>query len=177
MSTPGQDLRPGFTAHMVAGGVRQFTARGDQPLASQLLLDAVRALPGTLGLVIVDLCEPPREWIGGNLTRVQVLEGLLALRDLLGQGAMDVAVFSSGEGVEIFLDRSGVLEIRTGGSWEPRARSLLESRGFRWVSTFPDSPAENVRPATPLTRERIAAVSEFLDLRATSASYASRARP
>jgi hypothetical protein len=171
MSTSGLKLRPGFTAQIVTGGVRQFCARGDQPLVFLGLMDCVRALPGPLGIVIVDLGESPREWVGNSLSRVQILEGLLALRDLLGQGAMDVAVFSSEEGVELFLDRSGTLEIRTGGWWEPRARSLLEGRGFRWVSSLAPTWSTAPVPLTPEARERINAVCAFLDMRATIASY------
>jgi hypothetical protein len=170
----GLDPRPGFTAQLVAGGVRQFTARADQPLISLLFLDCIRALPGSLGMVIVDLGEMPQEWVGGGLSRFQVLEGLLALRDLLGKPGMDVAVFSPSEGVEVFLDRSGSLEIRTGGSWEPRARSLLEHREFRWVSRLGPIAAVDAVPVAEETHQRIAAVSAFLNLRATGVTFGAR---
>ncbi|HET9234971.1 MAG TPA: hypothetical protein VFP10_12595, partial [Candidatus Eisenbacteria bacterium] len=128
------DLRPTFTSILVAGGVRQFSIRAEHPQITQLLLDAVRALPGPLGVAIVELGEPTREWVGTGASRPEVLEAILAMRDLLGRGSLDVAVFSGHEGVEIYLDRAGILELRVQGSWEPRARSLLETGGFMWTA-------------------------------------------
>jgi hypothetical protein len=167
------DLRPSFTSQIAAGGLRQFSARGEHPIVTQLFLDAVRAIPGSLGVVIVELGETPREWVGTGSSRPEVLESVLALRDLLGRGALDLAVFSSVEGVEIYLDRAGILEIRTGGSWEPRARSLLENRGFRWTARL--TPAWNP-PAVllPEARERLVAVTRFLGLRVATAPYRAR---
>jgi hypothetical protein len=174
MSTPGTEPHPGFTAQIVTGGVRQFCARGGQSLIFMSLMDCVRALPGPLGVVMVELGDTPRESVGNGITRGQILEGLLALRDLFGQGALDVAVFSSEEGVELYLDRSGTLEIRTGGWWEPRARSLLEARGFRWVSDLAPQWSTSPVPLTLEARERVAAVCAFLDLRVSSAVYGDR---
>ena len=128
------ELRPTFTSVLAAGGVRQFSIRAEHPQITQLLLDAVRALPGPLGVAIVDLGEPTREWAGTGASRAEVLEAILAMRDLLGRGSLDVAVFSGHEGVEIYLDRAGILELRVQSSWEPRARSLLESGGFMWAA-------------------------------------------
>jgi hypothetical protein len=114
-----------------SGGLRHVTARGSRIQVTQILLDGLCAVPGPWGLVVVELGNRPREWVARSLPRSRVLEGLVTLRDLLADGGMDVAVFSADHGIEIFLDRWGVLEIRTGGWWEPRMRALLESRGFR----------------------------------------------
>jgi len=161
-----------FTSMLMAGGVRQFSARGDHPRVTQLLLDAVRAIPGSLGVALVELGESPREWVGTGVSRGEVLESVLALRDLLGRGSLDLAVFSSHEGVEIYLDRTGLLEIRTSGTWEPRARSLLEAQHFTWAPRLPE--ALNPGPTNAAARERIQAVAEFLTLRLAPAPYRAR---
>ena len=161
-----------FTSVLMAGGVRQFSARGEHPRVTQLLLDAVRAIPGSLGVAIVEIGDSPREWVGSGVSRAEVLESVLALRDLLGRGSLDLAVFSSHEGVEIYLDRTGLLEIRTGGTWEPRARSLLESQHFIWAPRLPE--ALSSVPANAAGRERIQAVAEFLTLRLAPAPYRAR---
>ena len=161
-----------FTSMLLAGGVRQFSARGEHPRVTQLLLDAVRAIPGTLGVAIVELGESPREWVGTGVARAEVLESVLALRDLLGRGTLDLAVFSSHEGVEIYLDRTGLLEIRTGGTWEPRARSLLEAQHFVWAPRLPEALGHE--PANVAARDRIGAVAEFLALRLAPAPYRAR---
>jgi hypothetical protein len=161
-----------FTSMLMAGGVRQFSARGEHPQVTQLLLDAVRAIPGSFGVAIVELGESPREWVGTGVLRAEALEGILALRDLLGRGSLDLAVFSSSEGVEIYLDRTGLLEIRTSGTWEPRARSLLEAQRFTWAPRLPDGLSSG--PANAVARERIAAVAEFLTLRIAPAPYRAR---
>jgi hypothetical protein len=98
-------------------------------------------------VVVVELGAETREWVARSIPRARVLEGLLSLRDLLGAGAMDVAVFSPEHGIEIFLDRWGSLEIRTGGWWEPRFRTLLEERGFRLAGgRLPAVEARSERP-------------------------------
>ena len=167
------DLRPTFTSILVAGGVRQFSIRAEHPQITQLLLDAVRALPGPLGVAIVDLGEPAREWVGTGASRAEVLEAILAMRDLLGRGSLDIAVFSGHEGVEIYLDRAGLLEFRVQSSWEPRARSLLETGGFMWAARLTPAWA----PAGTLTmeaRERVSAVAAFLELRVAPTPYRAR---
>jgi hypothetical protein len=161
-----------FTSMLMAGGVRQFSARGEHPRVTQLLLDAVRAIPGSFGVAIVELGDSPREWVGTGVLRGEALEAILALRDLLGRGSMDLAVFSSSEGVEIYLDRTGLLEMRTGGTWEPRARSLLDAQHFTWAPRLPEALSSG--PANAASRDRIAAVAEFLTLRVAPAPYRAR---
>jgi hypothetical protein len=158
-----------FTSLLMPGGVRQFSARGEHPRLTQLLLDAVRAISGSLGVAIVELGESPREWVGSGVSRAEALEAILALRDLLGRGSLDLAIFSSTEGVEIYLDRRGLLEIRTGGTWEPRARSLLMAQKFVWAPKLP--PPAYPEVPNPGARDRIGAVAEFLGLRVTPAPY------
>jgi hypothetical protein len=172
MMDPTVNRQACFTSILAAGGVRQFSARGEHPRVTQLLLDAVRVLPGGLGIAIVELGESPREWVGTGVSRGELLEAILALRDLLGHGALDLAVFSSSEGVEIYLDRGGLLEIRASNSWEPRARSLLEAQHFVWAPRLPD--AWSPSPTSPAARDRIAAVAEFLALRIAPAPYRAR---
>ena len=161
-----------FTSMLMSGGVRQFSARGEHPRVTQLLLDAIRSIPGTLGVAIVELGDSPREWVGTGVSRAEVLEGMLALRDLLGRGSLDFAAFSSSEGVEIYLDHTGLLEIRTGGTWEPRARSLLEAQKFVWAPRLPEALSSG--PVNAAARDRIAAVAEFLALRVAPAPYRAR---
>ena len=167
------DVRPTFTSVLAAGGVRQFSIRAEHPQITQLLFDAVRALPGPLGVAIVELGEPTREWVGTGASRAEVLEAILALRDILGRGSLDVAVFSGHEGVEIYLDRTGILELRVQGSWEPRARSLLETGGFMWAARL--APAWMPSGTLSLeARERVSAVAAFLELRVAPAPYRAR---
>jgi len=161
-----------FTSMLMSGGVRQFSARGEHPRVTQLLVDAIRAIPGTLGVAIVELGDSPREWVGTGVSRGEVLEGMLALRDLLGRGSFDFAAFSSSEGVEIYLDRTGLLEIRTSGTWEPRARSLLEAQKFVWAPRLPEALSSG--PVNATARDRIQAVAEFLALRVAPAPYRAR---
>lgn len=123
-----------YAAHLEESGARFLMARGDHPSVTQALLDGVRCLTGTVGFVIVETTPTPREWLVTSIPRTRVLEGLLSVRDLLGRGHLDVAIFSRKLEVELFLDRLGTLEIRTGSWLEPRLRGVLESRGFNRVS-------------------------------------------
>jgi hypothetical protein len=82
-------------------------------------------------MVLVEVKPTPREWIVTSVPRPRILESLLSIRDLLGQGYIDLAVFSQRHGVEVFLDRLGTLEIRSGAWFEPRLRALFESQGFQ----------------------------------------------
>ena len=125
-------------------------------------------------MVLVDVGGPPREWATPSVPRPAVQEGLLSLRDLLGNGLLDIAVFSSREGVEVYLDRFGTLEIRIGSWDEPRLRSLLERKGFRRVarlSVLPPSPGGMTR-WTPENRQRFDVAQEFLAVEAASVSEA-----
>jgi hypothetical protein len=154
-----------YTTQATGSGLRQIEARGERFQVTQVLLDGIRSVPGPWGVVLVELGPQPREWVARSLPRARVLEGLLSLRDLLAAGTMDVAVFSSERGIEIFLDRRGELEIRTGAWWEPRFRGLLEKHGFRAAGgQFPaagSSPARRERSADPA---RVARVCGYLGL-------------
>ena len=120
-----------YSVRTEESGLRFIRARGGQPRITSVLLEAVRAMPGNHGMVLVELRPSPREWIVTSVSRPRVLESLLSIRDLLGQGHIDLAVFSRRHGVEVFLDRFGTLEIRSGAWFEPRLRALFESRGFQ----------------------------------------------
>ena len=97
-------------------------------------------LPGELGLVVVEVHDRPREWTATAVERASVLEMLVGMRDLLGRGGLDVAVFSPDEGVEVFLDRFATLEIRCGEWNEPRFRGMLEGLGFSFDERVPSLP-------------------------------------
>jgi hypothetical protein len=144
--------------------IRFLTARGDQPRITQVFLEAVQELSGPLGLVIVEV-QRVREWVVSEVPRSRVLAGLVSLRDLLGQGPIDVAVFSTPMAMEIFLDRWGNLEVRAGTWIEPRLRAILGHHGFREVphlSTLPSQPA----PSMPshVYRDRLLAVARDLGI-------------
>ena len=130
-------LSPKFTVDATNGDICHVTARGDQAWITQALLDAIRSLSSPLGVVFVVVEESSTEWIASPVRRQKVLEGLVTIRDLLGTGGVDLAVFSSTEGIEIFLDRSGTLEFRYEPWWEPRLRSILGEQGFRLVPRLP----------------------------------------
>ena len=121
---------PRYSVRAEGAQLRRFTARGDQPHLTQVLLETARSLAGSLGMVLVEVHGRPREWTAANLDRSLLLQGLMGLRDLLGRGGLDMALFSADEAVEVFLDRFATLEIRCGGWHEPRFRGLLEAQGF-----------------------------------------------
>jgi len=128
------------------------------------MFEVLGGIKGPVGMVLVDLVEPPSEWAYPALPRPIVQESLLTLRDLLGVNLLDTAVFSSREGIEVYLDRFGTLEIRTGTWDEPRLRSLLVAKGFLAVprlSVLPP-PAPDPRTWTPELRTRLETVQEVL---------------
>jgi hypothetical protein len=144
--------------------LRFLTARADQPRITQVLLETVQELTGPLGLVIVEV-QRVREWVISSVPRPRVLAGLVCLRDLLGQGPIDVAVFSTPMGIEIFLDRWGNFEVRAGTWIEPRLRGILEHHGFREVSHLSTLPPQSA-PVMPahLYRDRLLAVAQDLGI-------------
>jgi len=138
--------RSRYAVHSEDALVRHITARGALPGSIQTVLDGIRYLPGPLGLVLVEVGPPPREWVASSLPQARVLEALMALRDVWGQGHVDLAVHSRRHGVEIFLDRYGTLEFRMESWLEPRIRSLLERRGFQKVTRLSVLPASAPTP-------------------------------
>lgn len=151
LRSPGRGRQPParprsrYAVHAEGDFVRHLTARGDLARSIQTLLDGIRCVPGPLGLVVVEVGPPAREWVTASLPSSRVLEALMALRDLWGQGNLDVAVHSRRHGMEAFLDRYGTLEFRTEAWLEPRIRSVLEHRGFQKVARLsalpPSAPA------------------------------------
>ncbi len=135
------------------------------------MVETVRALTGVFGVVLVEVHGPSREWSAQGLDRGRVLGALLQLRDLWGRGVVDLAVFSPTEGVELFLDRFGTLEIRTGTWNETRVKALLELEGFRPAGRLPTLPSPVADPASwdGDARERLARVRETLGLEAPAA--------
>ncbi len=163
-----EPARPSYSVRVGRDGLSHVIARGDQPQATQVLVEAVRAFTGPLGLILVEVHGRAREWAGENLDRTAVLAALLQARDLWGRGVADLALFYAGEGVEIYFDRFGLLEMRAGGWAEPRLRAILELQGFGEVSrlsSLPLPPKEVVAP-TPETLARLGAIREALGLAA-----------
>lgn len=167
-----EDERARYAVRPEGNNLRRFTARGDQPRLTQVLLDAARSLPGSLGLVLVEVHGRPREWTAVDMDRSRLLEGLFELRDLLGEGGIDMAVFSAEESVEVFLDRFATLEIRCGGWHEPRFRGLLEAQGFERLERLSSLPL-SYKGAPPWPEEaarRVEEVCARLGLEAVSES-------
>ncbi len=163
--TPARNDDPRYSVTASAEGLLWITARGDQPRVTQILLEAARDLPPPVGMVLVEVHGPTREWVGEPLPRAPVLDALLGLRDLWGRGLADVAVFSPGAGTEVFLDRFGTLEIRT-ASWRERPfRQLLDSHGFTATGRLSTLPVPGpVEEWTEDRRERFHGFRERLGL-------------
>jgi hypothetical protein len=133
---------------------------------TQILLEGITVVPGSLGIVIVEATPVAREWLAPTVKRSRILEALLSIRDLLGQGHLDIAVFSPRHGVEFFLDRFATLEIRTGSWLEPRFRAMLEAKEFRYVARLPVLPEDpRVAEWTEEDRVRVARAREALKCR------------
>lgn len=147
--------------------VRHLTARGDLAASIQTVLDGIRCVRGPLGLVVVEVGPPAREWVAQSLPSAQILEALMSLRDLWGQGNLDVAVHSRRHGLEIFLDRFGTLEFRMEGWLEPRIRSILEHRGFAKVARLSVVPPSVPPPAnwTEVHADRLRGLRSNLSMR------------
>lgn len=164
-SRPKSELAPEYCVRKEPYGLLHMTARGEHSLVTQAFIEAVRAARSPLGLVLVEAQGTHPEWAIPDLKRSAVLHALMTLRDLLGRGLLDAAVFSSQEGLEVYLDRFGMLEIRAGLWEEPRLRSLLEARGFRGVaglSVLPEAPPEETEWSTE-SRERYQSVQWMLE--------------
>ena len=158
--------RPRYSVSRQEDDVRFFTARGDHPRVTQILLEGIGVVPGSWGIVVVEVTPVAREWLAPSVSRPRVLEALLSIRDLLGQGHVDIAVFSPEHGVEFFLDRFATLEIRTGSWLEPRFRALLEAKEFRYESRLPVLPkAPRVAEWTEEDRLRLARARDALKCR------------
>ena len=109
----------------------------------------VSFLPSPLGVVMVDYAPQPREWSSKLLGRRRVLEQLMTVRDLLAESFVDVAVVCPALAVEVVLERSGVLEIRSGSWNESRITGVLEDSGLVAAPHLHDRPAV----AEPKTQE------------------------
>ena len=173
---PAAASPPGFSVERISNGGVRFAAAGEPVQVSQVLLDVLRILPGRVGLVVVEYREgpgyrrEPTEWIGASLERHRVLQALMSLRDLLGRSGFDVAVFSPSQGIEVFLDSLGGLEIRAEAWNEPRLLSILDHAGFRPEPSLSLSPAGPREPTlwTIEARHRLRRVRRSLGLAAGS---------
>lgn len=131
---------PRFHVHGEASGAWTLTARGDGIQVSQVGIEVVRFMSPPLGIAMVEYRDRPREWVAPSVERGRVLEAFVGLRDLLGCGGFDLAVFSPTETLELFIDRSGLMEIRTGSWNEPKLRSILTACGFLETLHVPTLP-------------------------------------
>lgn len=153
--------------------LRFFTVRGGHLAVTDALVQLLRGLPEPMGLVLVE-ADSGCEWAGSsNLKRGQVLEAVMVLRDVLGQGPLDFAAYSQDAGTEVYLDRWGTLEIRAGSWRESILCRFLENRGFKRVarlSVLPpvSAPAEDEDAedgeGLPVHAERLARVCSNLGL-------------
>ena len=133
---------------------------------NQAFLDMIRSLSGRPGVVWVEYAERPEEWAASEVALSTLLAAMVSVRDLLGREAMDMAVYSRNEGVEVFLDHLGELEVRSGSWNESRFRAVLERVGFRCAEDiFLPGTAEAVRePLDPAWRTRLAEARDMLGL-------------
>ncbi len=98
--------------------------------------------------------------------RPRCLAAMVSVRDLLGRGALDVAVHSRNEGVEVFLDHLGELDVRSGGWNERRFRDVFARLSF-FATEDPLAPCAgvgNAFPPDPDWQSRLAAAMETLGL-------------
>ena len=157
---------PSYAVSGGEDGVRTLAARGKRTLVGETFFQAATRLRGPLGLVLVEDHGAPREWTSADEGRAVILEALLQLRDLLGRGGMDVGLFSAVEGVELFLDRFGSLDVRCVSWRESEMRRILDGLGFRRVpriSVVP-SPDRDRTPWSPEDHSRFARVRNELGM-------------
>lgn len=157
---------PCYRVRTEPGGIVHFAARGDHPRITQAFLDVVRSLSGRPGVILVEYDERPTEWVASEVAPAALLAAMVSVRDLLGRGAIDVAVHSRNEGVEVFLDHLGELDVRSGSWNERRFRDVFTRLAF--FATEDPLPLRagvaNEFPADPDWRSRLAAAVETLGL-------------
>lgn len=149
----------------------EFIVRGPRPRVVSTLFSAIQGLSGTPGFALVELADAaPREWVTGAVPKAKLLAGLLGIRDLLGAGRLDIAVFSPSEAEELHLDRLGTLEVRAGDWRETSWTRTLVGQGYGVVEQLPalptDAPLPEPWPADGTTR--VQAVIADLDLESTA---------
>ena len=131
-----------YAMRRLSDGVGGFVVKGPQPDITGLVFSLLEDFGGPLGMVVVEHRDRSREWVARDLERGRVIQALMTLRDLLGRGVLDLALFSSTHALEVFLDQWGTLEIRTGVWNEPRIIATLEVAGFERVDHVSPVPAE-----------------------------------
>ncbi len=148
------------------GGIVRFAARGDHPRVTQAFFDVVRSLSGRPGVILVEYGERPVEWVASEVSPAALLAAMVSVRDLLGRGAVDVAVHSRNEGIEVFLDHLGELDVRS-GSWNERRFHEVFTR-LAFFATEDPLPSRADRgtafPPDPDWQSRLAAAVESLGL-------------
>ena len=144
----------------------EFVVRGPVPRVVSLFFNAVQSLSGTPGLALVQLTEPPREWVTGAVSKPALLRGLLEIRDLLGTRHLDAAVFSPSEALELHLDRLATLEGRAGDWQEASWAEMFQRAGFERVEQLAPLPedAASKAPSAADPEARIARVVKELGL-------------
>lgn len=157
---------PRYRVRTEPGGIVHFAARGDHPRITQAFLDVVRSLSGRPGVVLVEYGERPVEWVASEVSPAALLAAMVSVRDLLGRGTLDVAVHSRNEGVEVFLDHLGELDVRSGGWNERRFHEVFTRLSF-FAAEDPLAPCAGVGNAFPPDSDwqsRLAAAIETLGL-------------
>jgi hypothetical protein len=148
------------------GGIVHFAARGDHPRITQAFFDVVRSLSGRPGVILVEYGARPVEWVATEVSPAALLAAMVSVRDLLGRGALDVAVHSRNEGVEVFLDHLGELDVRSGSWNEHRFRDMFARLAF-FATEDPLPPRAGAGTAFPPAldgQSRLAAAVEALGL-------------
>jgi hypothetical protein len=157
---------PLYRVRAEPGGILHFAARGDHPRVTQAFLDVVRSLSGRPGVVLVEYGERPTEWVASEVAPSALLAAMVSVRDLLGRGAVDVAVHSRNEGIEVFIDHLGELDVRSGSWNERRFRDVFARLSF-FATEDPLPPCAGVGEALPPESDgqsRLAAAVETLGL-------------
>jgi len=127
-------------------GAGVLTARGDVSRLVPVVMDAMREWSGPVGMALVVYRDRPEEWVASGLPRGRALEGLLRIRDLIGAGGLDLAVFSEIEALSVYVDRFGILEARGLGDGLDELGTRLIAAGFARVSrvsAVPPAPDPN----------------------------------
>jgi len=131
-----------------------------------VVLNQVGDWSGPVGMAMVVYRPEPEEWVAAGVPRARALEGLLHIRDLIGAGGLDLAMFSELEALSIYVDRFGLLEARGLGDGVAGLGARLAAAGFTKVarvSTIPRVPIPGYVWSDE-DRTRVSGVVELLQL-------------
>jgi hypothetical protein len=156
---------PLYRVRTESGGIVHLAARGDHPRITQAFFDVVRSLSGRPGVILVEYGERPVEWVASEVSPAALLAAMVSVRDLLGRGAIDGRPLAN-EGIEVFLDHLGELDVRSGSWNERRFRDVFTRLAFfATEDPLPPSAGDaNEFTPDPDWRSRLAAAVETLGL-------------